>query len=86
MTGVAYVAFALLALAAALSVVRLVRPGSLADRMIALDTLLIAVVNGIAVLAAWTGSGVFLDVLVVVGLLGFAGTAIVARYIERRGT
>jgi multicomponent Na+:H+ antiporter subunit F len=85
-TGVAYTAFAFLAIAAGLCVVRLVRGGSLADRMVALDTLLVVVVAGIAVLAAWTRSGVFLDLLVVVGLLGFAGTAIVARYIERRGT
>ena len=79
------VTLGLLSVAAALCIVRLVRPGSLADRTVALDTLLVVVVCGIATYAARRDSGVFLDVLVVVALLGFTGTALVARFIERRG-
>lgn len=75
----------LLALAGALSVLRLLRGRSLADRIVALDMTLVVVVCGIAVYSARTGSGVFLDALVVVALLGFTGTALVARFIERRG-
>lgn len=74
-----------LLVAATLCLVRLVRPGSLADRIVALDSLLVVVVSGIAVLAARTGSGAFIDVLVVTSLLGFVGTVTVARYMERRG-
>lgn len=74
-----------LTVAAALCVARLVRRGSLADRIVALDTLLVVVVAGIAVNAARTRAGTFLDVLVVAALLGFVATVTVARFIERRG-
>jgi multicomponent Na+:H+ antiporter subunit F len=84
-TTVAVIAFTALAVAAAFCVARLLRPGSIADRIVALDSLLIVMVGGIATHAFWTRSGVFLDVLVVAALLGFVGTVTVARFIERRG-
>jgi multisubunit Na+/H+ antiporter MnhF subunit len=37
------------------------------------------------VLAARTGLDTFLNAMVVAALLGFTGTSLVARYIERRG-
>lgn len=74
-----------LSVAALLCVLRLVRPGSLADRIVALDLLLVVIVSGIAILAARTGRGSYLDVLVVAALLGFVGTVTVGRFIERRG-
>ncbi len=79
------VLFGLLAVSGALCLVRLLRGGSLPDRIVALDTLLVLVVCSIAVGAVRSGSGVFLDVMVVASLLGFTGTALVARFIERRG-
>ncbi len=79
-------ALAGLSVAALLCVLRLVRPGSLADRIVALDLLLVVIVSGIAILAARTGRGSYLDVLVVAALLGFVGTVTVGRFIERRGT
>ncbi|HUF83437.1 MAG TPA: monovalent cation/H+ antiporter complex subunit F [Acidimicrobiia bacterium] len=85
MSIVTSICFGGLMVAAALCVARLVRPGSLADRIVALDTLLVVVVAGIAVQAARTRAGTFLDVLVVAALLGFVATVTVARYIERRG-
>lgn len=75
----------ILAAAGGLCLLRLLRGGSLADSIIALDTMLVVVVCGVAVQAARTGSGQFLDVLVVGALLGFTGTALVAGFIERRG-
>jgi multicomponent Na+:H+ antiporter subunit F len=62
-----------------------VRGPTLADRVVALDGLLIVVVSGIAVGAARSGTTAYLDVLVVVSLLAFVGTVTVARFIERRG-
>jgi multicomponent Na+:H+ antiporter subunit F len=79
------VSLTLLAATGLLCVLRLIRGGSLADRIVALDTLLLVAVSGIAVGAARTGDGTYLDVLVVTALLGFVGTSIVARFIERRG-
>ena len=85
MTVVTTIAFAILALSGVLCLARLVRGSSVADRIVALDLLLVLTVSGIAVTAIATDSGVFLDVLVVAALLGFIGTVTVARYMERRG-
>lgn len=79
------IALGLLLAAAALCIVRLVRGGSLSDRIVALDTLLVVVVLGLAVLAARTGEDTYLDAMVVAALLGFTGTSLVAKFIERRG-
>jgi multicomponent Na+:H+ antiporter subunit F len=72
-------------LAGALLLVRVVVGPSLADRVVALDGLLIVVICGLAVNAARTDSDLFTDVAVVIGLLGFLCTAVAARFIERRG-
>lgn len=81
----AFISLGLLVVAGLLTLVRLVRGGSLSDRIVALDTLLVVVVSGLAVLAALTGMDTFLDVMVVAALLGFAGTALIAKFIEGRG-
>ena len=85
MTVVYALVFGGLVLAGLLCVVRLVRGSSIADRIVALDLLLVVTVSGIAVTAATSGSGAFLDALVVAALLGFIGTITVARFVERRG-
>lgn len=63
---------------------RLVLGPTIVDRVLALDTLLVTVVIGLAIHAALTDSEHNLDVLVVVALLGFVGTTLLARLIERR--
>ncbi len=77
--------FALLTAAAIGFLVRLVRGPSIADRIVALDGVLLVVVSALAVDAARVERAVFIDAVVVVGLLGFVGTAVAARFIERRG-
>lgn len=86
MTAVTTITLGGLAVAAALCMVRLLRSDTIADRIVALDALLVVTGAGIAVGAARTGDGTYLDVLVVASLLGFVGTVTVARFIERRGT
>ena len=85
MRVVTSLAFLGIAVSGLLCLLRLVRGPSLADRIVALDALLIVIVSGIAIDAARTGEGTYLDVLVVAALLGFVGTVNVARFIERRG-
>jgi multicomponent Na+:H+ antiporter subunit F len=86
MTLVVTVCLGMLAVAAILTLLRAVRRGvSLADRVVALDVFLIIIVTGIAAGAIRSDSALFLDVLVVVSLLGFVATITVARFIERRG-
>jgi multicomponent Na+:H+ antiporter subunit F len=86
MSVVTTVALVILGLAGLLSVARLARPGSLADRMIALDVLVVVVVSGVGVYSVRIGEGVYLELLVVAALLGFVATITVARFMERRGT
>lgn len=78
-------AFVLLAVACCGFIVRLLVGPSLADRIIALDGVLLVVISILAVETVRTGDAVFVDAIVAVGLLGFVGTAIAARFVERRG-
>lgn len=86
MTVVTTICLVVLAFGALLCVGKIVRGDSVADRVLALDTLLVVVAVGVAVNAARTGNGVYLDVLLVVALVAFIGTTAVGRFIERRGT
>lgn len=83
--AVATACHAVLAISGALCAARIARGPSLADRVLALDMLLIVGVAGVAVESARTRSGIYLDVLLVVALIAFIGTTAVARFIERRG-
>jgi multicomponent Na+:H+ antiporter subunit F len=80
------IAFGTLGVAALHCLVRMIRGPRLADRIVALDTLLLMVVSGIAVQAAVSGDDTYLDVMVVAALLAFAGTSMVANFIEKRGS
>jgi multicomponent Na+:H+ antiporter subunit F len=79
-------ALTLLALAGAVMSVRVLVGPSVPDRVVAVDALLVVVVSGLAVDAAASNRTAFVDVAVVVGLLGFVGTGVAARFIERRGS
>lgn len=79
------VAFVLLAVAAALFILRLLWGPSVPDRVVAADGLLIAVVCGVLVAAADRTASVAIDTVLVVALLAFIATGVVARYVEQRG-
>lgn len=85
MSVVITVAQVLAALGAALCVLRIVRGPSLADRVLALDTLLVTIVVEVALGAARTDDGRNLELLLAVALVAFIGTIAVGRFIERRG-
>jgi len=72
----------LLGLAALAALVRVVSGPSVADRMVALDTLLFAGAGGLGLYIVATGDTTYLSVLVVIVLTAFISTVIVARYIE----
>lgn len=57
---------------------------SLADRVVALDGLVVTIVAVTVLVAIHTDSRWFLDVAVVVAVVGFVGTSAAARFIERR--
>jgi multisubunit Na+/H+ antiporter MnhF subunit len=76
--------FVVLGMAAALFAYRLCIGTALADRVAALNGLLIVGMAGIATHAAHTGVGSFLPTLVAVALVGPISSGMIARFIETR--
>jgi len=76
-------ALTLLAVAAALTFVRLAKGPTLPDRVIAIDLIGVLMVCLLVVTAGLTAQQAFLDVAMVVALISFVGTVAYARYIER---
>jgi multicomponent Na+:H+ antiporter subunit F len=64
---------------------RLLRGPTLADRVVAIDGMLVVGLSMLVVNAVDTGRGAFLQVAVMLTLVGFIGTAVVARFIEGQG-
>jgi multicomponent Na+:H+ antiporter subunit F len=64
---------------------RAVAGPSLADRVVAVDGLVVTIVAVILLRSLDLDTALFLDVAVVVALVGFLGTLSAARFIERRG-
>jgi len=69
---------------ALLALVRAVKGPTLADRIVAIDLILLLLAGGLAAQGALGGSETFVAVLVVVALIAFVGTVLVARFIEWR--
>jgi multicomponent Na+:H+ antiporter subunit F len=63
---------------------RLVRGPSLPDRVVALDMMTILIVSFCAIYAVVAGDPAFLDVAIVLALVGFLATVALARFAERR--
>ena len=86
MTAVVTAVQVLLGIAAALALVRAVRGPNLVDRIVALDLVLLLLAGGLAAHSARAGSEFFVGAAIVVALVAFVGTVIVARFIEWRDT
>jgi multicomponent Na+:H+ antiporter subunit F len=78
-TGISAV---LLVIAATAAVYRIVMGPSVADRMVALDTLLFIGGGALGLYIVSTGDTTYVPVLVVLVLTAFISTVVVARYIE----
>lgn len=78
-------AFALLGLAVLCFGYRTVAGPTLVDRMTGVNGMLIAGMAAVVVHAVTTRNGAFLPALVVVSLVGFVGTGMIARFIEGHG-
>jgi multicomponent Na+:H+ antiporter subunit F len=76
-------AMSMLAVAAALALVRVIKGPTLPDRVIAIDLIGVLMVCLLVVQAGATAQPAFLDAAMVVALISFVGTVAYARYIER---
>ena len=77
------IALAMLALSMLLCLFRLLRGPSMADRVLALDTLYINSLAGLMVAGVRLDDPTFFDAAIVIGLLGFIGTVAFAKYLLR---
>jgi multicomponent Na+:H+ antiporter subunit F len=71
--------------AMAIAAIRLFKGPSVADRVMAMDVLIITAIATIGLAAAGFGQVVLLDVAVAVSLVTFIGTVGVAWYLQRKG-
>ena len=83
LTTPSVVALTMLAAAACLTFVRLLKGPTLPDRVVAIDLIGVLMVCILVVTAATTAQQAFLDVAMVVALISFVGTVAYSRYIER---
>lgn len=76
--------FIVLTAAAAIFLYRLCVGPSLADRVVAVNGVVLVGMGAIATHAAHTGVGAFLPTLVAISLVGPIGNGMIARFIEQR--
>jgi len=77
------IAIVLISLSLILSMARLVKGPTAADRVLALDTMSIVVTAGLTLLAYHFQRYIYVDVALIYAVLGFIGVIIIARYLER---
>ena len=62
---------------------RLVKGPTIADRVVALDALGVALVSIVALLSLIIGTQFFLEIILLLSILSFIGTTAFAKFIER---
>jgi multicomponent K+:H+ antiporter subunit F len=72
-----------LILAMVLVLIRLLRGPSVADRVLALDTLYVTALALVIVLGIKDNNPVYFEVALLIAMLGFFGTVVLARYLAR---
>lgn len=73
------------AFAGSCALVRLFLGPNLADRVVALDVALLSLMGGIVAYAADTGEIKWLNLLVVIAIVGFTATIAASRFVEHEG-
>ena len=78
------IAFVMVMGGVVLAFLRLIKGPSLPDRVVALDTMTVLIVAFCGLFALQSGVSAFLDVAVVLALIGFLATVALARFVERK--
>lgn len=73
----------LFALSIAILLYRIVWGPSMPDRVIALDTIGVNLISGIAVTSILLKTKAFLEVILIIGILAFISTIALSKFIER---
>jgi multicomponent Na+:H+ antiporter subunit F len=78
------ISFILVMLGVAFAFVRLIKGPSLSDRIVALDMMTVLIVSFCGLYAIRSRDTAFVDVAIVLALVGFLATVALARFVERR--
>lgn len=73
----------LLSLSVLIAIYRLFKGPSMPDRVMALDSVGIHLISGVAILSVLFRTHAYLDIILLLGILSFIGTIAFARFIER---
>jgi multicomponent Na+:H+ antiporter subunit F len=80
------ISFVLVMLGVAFAFIRLILGPSLPDRVVALDMMTVLIVSFCGLYAILSEDTAFIDVAIVLALVGFLATVALARFVERRST
>ncbi|WP_203334401.1 Na(+)/H(+) antiporter subunit F1 [Planococcus beigongshangi] len=78
-----WIALAIVSLAFAGLLFRLIKGPTVADRVVALDAIGISLVSIVALLSLISETEFFLEIILLLSILSFIGTAAFAKFIER---
>jgi multicomponent Na+:H+ antiporter subunit F len=77
-------AFFMIMLSVIIAFYRLAKGPTFADRVVALDMMTVLIIAFCGVFAIFSGDAAFLDIVIVLALIGFLATVALARFAERR--
>ncbi|CAM3951778.1 Na(+)/H(+) antiporter subunit F1 [Lederbergia lenta] len=77
------ISLSLFALSIAIVLYRIIRGPSMPDRVIAMDTIGVNLISGIAVISILLKTRAFLEVILIIGILAFISTIALSKFIER---
>ena len=77
------ISLVLFTLSIAIVLYRIIRGPSMPDRVIALDTIGVNLISGIAVISILLKTKAFLEVILIIGILSFISTIALSKFIER---
>lgn len=78
------ISFVLIMLGVGFAFIRLILGPTLPDRIVALDMMTVLIVSFCGLYAILSDDTAFVDVAIVLALVGFLATVALARYVERR--
>lgn len=78
-----WISLAMLGAAMLLALYRLLRGPSIADRVLALDTVVINTVGVVLVLGVLLETNLYFEAVLIIAMMGFVGTCALAKYVLR---
>ena len=69
---------------AVMSLYRVARGPSAADRQVAVDSADVLITCALVLFSLYSGRGIYLDIAIISAMLGIINTMLVGRYLERR--